>query len=133
MNQVLFIVTLVFSTTTLFGQAAFNDCAAICLDKVALVKDYSPNSTCEIDQAATGTLTAYTVDLSETSITPKKLIGFKIAIEDAATKTLWLFSKKTFKKIAVEKVLAKCKKGDIIRLLTVDNSFALPHNEILVK
>ena len=56
-----------------------------------------------------------------------------MAIEDAATKTLWLFSEETFKKIPVEKILAKCKKGDVIRLLTVDNTYALPHNEILVK
>ncbi|MFK7983422.1 MAG: hypothetical protein AB8G86_25800, partial [Saprospiraceae bacterium] len=83
--------------------------------------------------AAKGLLTAYTVELSETAITPKKAIRFKIAIEDTMTKTLWLFSEKTFKKIAVEKVLAKCKKGDVIRLITVDNAFALPHNEILVK
>jgi len=133
MKKVLYIIALVFSTTVLWGQDAFNDCAAICLDKVALVKDYSPSGTCEVELTAKGILTAYTVDLSETAITPKKQIEFKIAIEDGNTKTLWLFSKKTFKKIQIEKVLAKCKKGDTIRLLTVDNSFALPHNEILVK
>ena len=133
MNKVLFIAALIFSTTPLFSQEAFNDCAAICLDKVALVKDYSPRGTCEIELEAKGMLTAYTVELSETAITPKKAIGFKIAIEDATTKTLWLFSEQTFKTIPVEKVLAKCKKGDVIRLITVDNTFALPHNEILVK
>ena len=133
MNKGLLIIAFLLVTTTVFGQAAFNDCAAICLDRVALVKDYSPNSTCEIELSATGILTAYTVALSEQAITPKKAIGFKIAIEDATTKTLWLFSEKTFKKILVEEVLAKCKKGDIIRLITVDNAFALPHNEILVK
>ena len=98
-----------------------------------MVKDYSPRGTCEIGLTAKGTLTAHTVELSETAITPKKAIGFKIAIEDATTKTLWLFSEQTFKTIPVEKVLAKCKKGDVIRLITVDNTFALPHNEILVK
>ncbi len=133
MKKVVFIIALFFAITPLFSQDAFNDCAAICLNKIALVKDYSPSSTCEIELEAKGTLTAYTVELSATAITPKKAIGFKIAIEDAATKTLWLFSEKTFKKIAVEDVLAKCKKGDIIRLVTVDNAFALPHNEILVK
>ena len=133
MNKILFFVALLFATTTLLGQDAFNDCAAICLDKVALVNDYSPRGTCEIEQTAKGTLAIYTVELSESAITPKKHIEFKVAIEDAATKTLWLFSEKTLKKIAIEKVLAKCKKGDVIRLLTVDNAFALPHNEILVK
>lgn len=126
-------IALCFATTGLLGQNPFNDCAAICLDKVALVKDYSPRGTCEIELDATGTLAAYTVELSETAITPKKHIRFKVAIEDAATKTLWLFSEETFKKIPVEKILAKCKKGDVIRLLTVDNTYALPHNEILVK
>ena len=133
MNKILFITTLLLSTTTLFCQDAFNDCAAICLDKVALVNDYSPRGTCEIELNAKGTLTTYTVELSETAITPKESISFKIAIEDSATKTLWLFSEKTYQKIAIEEVLAKCKKGDIIRLITVDKTFALPHNEILVK
>ncbi len=133
MNKLLFLIALCFATTTLFGQTAFNDCAAICLDKVALVNDYSPRGACEIELTAKGILTAYTVELSETAITPKKHIEFKIAIEDAATKTLWLFSEKTYKKIPVEEVLAKCKKGDVIRLLTIDNTYALPHNEILVK
>ena len=133
MNKVLFLIALCFATTPLFSQAAFNDCAAICLDKVALVDDYSPRGACEIELTAKGILTAYTVELSETAITPKKNIKFKIAIEDAATKTLWLFSDKTYKEIPVETVLAKCKKGDVIRLLTVDNTYALPHNEILVK
>ena len=133
MNKGLLIIAFLLITTTVFSQDAFKDCAAICLDKVALVKDYSPNGTCEIEQNAKGILTAYTVHLSETAITPKQAINFKIAIEDAVTKTLWLFSEKTFQQIDVEKVLTRCKRGDVIRLITVDNAFALPHNEILVK
>jgi len=129
----LIIFCLLFASTSLFGQNAFNDCAAICLDKVALVKDYSPRGTCEIRQKATGKLSVYTVNLSEKSIEPKRNIGFKVAIKDAATKTLWMYSERTFETVAVEDILARCNSGDHIILMTVDRSFALPHNEILVK
>ncbi|MFK7932673.1 MAG: hypothetical protein AB8G22_04135 [Saprospiraceae bacterium] len=129
----LIICCLLFISASLFGQNAFNDCAAICLDKVALVKDYSPRSSCAIEQDATGKLAVYTVNISEKAITPKRNIDFKIAIRDAATKTIWMYSERTFETIAVEDILAKCKKDDHILLMTVDRSFALPHNEILVK
>lgn len=120
-------------TTALIGQESFNDCAAICLNKKAIVTDYSPRGICEMELDASGKLAVYTVELTETAITPKQYIGFKIAVRDVATKTIWLFSEETYQEIEVEKVLKQCKKGDTILLLTVDKAFALPHNEILVK
>jgi hypothetical protein len=44
-----------------------------------------------------------------------------------------MFSDQTYKNILIQKVLAKCKKGDSILLITLNNQYALPHNEILVQ
>jgi hypothetical protein len=57
---------------------------------------------------------------------------FGVAIKDANTGTIMLFSPKQYKKVEAEKVLAKCRKGDSIIIMTTNNAFALPHNEILV-
>jgi hypothetical protein len=61
------------------------------------------------------------------------VVAVSLAIRDENTKTLTMFSGEDFRKIEVQKVLAKCKKGDSIVLLTLEKQYALPHNEILVK
>ena len=43
-----------------------------------------------------------------------------------------MFSKDKIQKIEIQKILEKCKKGDYIIVLTVNNEFALSHNKILV-
>ena len=124
---------LIILTSTVFGQTSFNDCAAICINDVVLVNDYSPRGQCTLKLDATGRLTVNTVNLSDNAIIPQKTISFKIAIRDAKTNTVWSFSEKTFTNLNVEKVLAKCKEADHIIILTTDQTFALPHNEILVQ
>lgn len=133
MKKLLFCCLLFAITNTTFAQDRFNDCVAACLDKVSIIKEYSKDAKAEINYDAKGNLEVYTVGISETAITPKKKIKFKVAIKDAATETLWLFSDQNYTEIEVEKILADCKKGDSIILLTVDAKYALPHHEILVK
>lgn len=128
----LIICCFLFTTSTLFGQSQFNDCVAACIDKVAIIKQYNKDAICQIEKSATGKLEIYTVSISETAITPNKRIKFKVGIRDAATQTIWLYSEATFKEIEVENILADCKKGDSIILLTKDKTYALPHNEILI-
>jgi hypothetical protein len=43
------------------------------------------------------------------------------------------YSNKTYQEVDIKPLLAKCKPGDAIVLLTLDDRYALPHNEILVK
>jgi len=112
-----------------FGQERFTNCTAAYLDNKLVVNDYSPDGHCEILKSATGELTVQT--MNDTAPTGKT--NFKIAIRDGNTKTLLSFSDKAYKEIPVEKILAKCQLGDAIVLLTLDNRYALPHNEILVK
>ncbi|WP_245776713.1 hypothetical protein [Spirosoma endophyticum] len=44
-----------------------------------------------------------------------------------------LLTKTDVKQIDVHNVLTKCKKGDHIVLLTLDDQYAMPHNEIPVQ
>ena len=82
---------------------------------------------------ATGTLTVQTVDLSLTTSIGIDKIEFRVAIRDKATGTLFQYSGETYREVAIQSVLAHCKKGDQIVLLTIDGRYALPHNEILVQ
>ncbi len=116
-----------------FGQKQFTNCAAAFLDNKMVVDDYSPTGHCEIAKSATGELSVQTANLSSDGGVPTGKIGFKIAIRDGNTKTLFSFSDKTYKQVDIKTVLAKCKAGDAIVLLTTDAEFALPHSEILIK
>jgi len=60
-------------------------------------------------------------------------IPFKIAIRGGGSRTLMLFSEKTYKEIDIQKVLAACQKGEYIVLLTTEREWAVPHGEILVE
>lgn len=118
--------------TPAFGQAAFQNCTAAFLDNKIVVDDYSPTGKCSLAANATGQLTVCTADLSPTSSRAVDKINFKIAIRDHQTKTLVMYSNENYRQVDVRKVLAKCRKGDHIVLLTMDTQYALPHNEILV-
>ncbi len=134
----LFLLTFLLSTQFVLGQDYSNDdkyssCSAVFLNDKMIVNEYSPEGKCKISKDATGTLSAGEVSLgeSDTKITSK--FDFGIAIKSRNTGTLMLFSKDTYKKIDIQKVLAKCRKGDYIVILTTENTYALPHNEILVE
>ncbi|MFN0015706.1 MAG: hypothetical protein ACKVU2_14275 [Saprospiraceae bacterium] len=119
--------------TTGFGQEAFTNCSAAFLNDKIVVDDYSPTGTCSLPGTATGELTVCTVNLSPESSTPMDKIGFKIALRDNTTGTLTMFSNKTYNQVDIQAVLSRCKKGDRIVLITTNELYSLPHNEILVK
>ncbi len=102
-----------------------------------IVEEYSPTAKAKISKDTQGWISAGAVSLGDVSKGEKKFeitekFEFGVAIKDANTGTIILFSPKAYKKIETEKVLAKCKKGDSIIIMTTDNTFALPHNEIVV-
>jgi hypothetical protein len=110
----------------------FSNCAAAFLNNKMLVNDYSRNGRCIVEEGAKGKLMVSTVNLSFESAEPFKSAGFKVAIKNEETGTLWLFSEETYREIELESILSKCQRGDKIVLLTVDNEFSLPHNEIAI-
>lgn len=120
-------------STLCLGQTSFNSCTAAFLNNKMVVDKYTTQGKCILPANATGNLTVCTVDLSSTASKIIDKIPFRIAIRDKNTQTLLLFSTSDVKQMDVQAVLAKCQKGDHIVLLTVDNQYALPHNEILVQ
>lgn len=130
----LFLCALLCSTisATGFSQEAFSNCAAAFLNNNLVVNEYSPNGKCALPDTATGELSVCTVLLSSKTSTPVEKIRFKIALRDKSTGTLTMFSNETYKQVDIRKVLARCKKGDHIVLITTDTEYALPHHEIVV-
>ncbi|AKD55732.1 hypothetical protein [Spirosoma radiotolerans] len=111
----------------------FSTCSAAFIDSKMIVNLFQPTGQCRLSPKASGELTVKTIALSSTESKPLNKIPFTVAIRDKATNTLHMYSRKPMCQIPVQRVLANCKKGDNIVLLTVSNRYALPHNEILVK
>lgn len=108
-------------------------CSAAFLDNKMVVDEYTPKGKCSLPLTARGELTVATAELSSNESKAIDSVPFKIAIRDENTRTLTMYSGDDFRKIEIQKVLAKCKKGDSIVLLTLEKQYALPHNEILIK
>lgn len=116
-----------------FSQQPFSNCTAAFLDNKMIVNEYSPEGKCTLPAAATGILTVCTAELSPDQSIAKDKIRFKIAIRDKNTGTLTMYAAKNYKKVDISKVLARCHKGDHIVLITLNDEYALPHNEILIQ
>ncbi len=116
-----------------YAQKPFSNCTAAFLDDKMVVDTYTPTGKCTVAVTATGVLAVCTADLSPTASIPVDKVKFKIALRDHNTGTLTMYSDETFKRVLIQKVLAKCHPGDHILLITLDDQYALPHNEILVQ
>ncbi len=115
------------------AQSDFNNCAAAFLDDKMVVDEYSTSGKCSVSIDAKGMLSVSTVDLSPTESKAVDKIRFMLAIRDKNTKTLVMYSSESYKQIAIQKVLSRCKEGDSIVVMTQDMQYALPHHEILVQ
>jgi len=120
-------------TTLSLAQTANQHCSAAFLGKRLLVNQYSPKGVCRMPSTATGSLSVWTVNLTEKETKPLTRIPFQVAIRDKETKTLQLVSKTAHKEVEVRQLLNRCRKGDHIVLLTLNQQYALPHNEIIVE
>lgn len=116
-----------------FAQESFQQCTAAFLNKNMVVNEYSPSGKCVLTTTAVGELTVRTVELSPMTTEALRAIPFKIAVRDAQTNTLTMYAHGDFIKVDVQQVLTKCKKGDSIVLLTLNDHYSLPHNEILIQ
>lgn len=122
-----------FAYASVGAQDGPTHCVAAYVDTRMVVDEYTTKGQCRLPATATGDLAVYTVDLSPSQSKAVDKVGFKVAIRDKATGTLTMFSDETYRQVPVQRVLATCKKGDHIVLLTVDRQYALPHNEILIQ
>ncbi|MCB0656732.1 MAG: hypothetical protein KDC57_11380 [Saprospiraceae bacterium] len=115
------------------AQDRFRSCSAAFLNDHMVVTEYTDQGICEVSKHDHGTLTVQTAYLSPEVNKPTGKLKFRIAIQDGGTGTMWSYSDKTFKEVALEAVLEKCKAGDRIVLMTVEDDYALPHSFVYVK
>lgn len=131
-TSIIFILLTILCSHFSFGQKSFNNCSAAFLNSKMLVNEYSPSGKCSVSITEKGDLTVSTVELSSKENKAIDPIMFQVAIRDKNTGTLMMVSKEGIQKIEIQKILTKCKKGDNIVVLTVNDEYSLPHNEILV-
>lgn len=115
------------------AQERFRSCSAAFLDQHMIVTEYTDHGICEVSKLSGGTLTVQTVYLSPEENRPTGKLKFRLAIQDGDTGTIWSYSDKTYQDISIQEILGKCRAGDQIVLMTVDDDFALPHSKIAVK
>ena len=115
------------------AQDKFSNCAAAFLDNKMIVEKYEPNAKAHISKSSIGELKVSTVNISEKETLAVDKILFSIAIKDSKTGTIILATKKPVLKYDLSTILTKCKTGDSIVILTENEQYALPHNEILVE
>lgn len=118
-----------------FAQSTerFVSCAAIFYNGKMLVDDYSPTGLCRLSSQARGKLSVHTVDLGPGLARAVGRLKFRVALRDGQTKTLLSVSDKTYREIDLAGLLKKCRPGDSIVILTIDERYALLHNEILIE
>jgi hypothetical protein len=131
MKKIIVLIFILFCSKS-FAQKAFTNCAAVFLDNKMIVGEYSVKAKANISLSAQGELSVGTVALSEKENKLVDNFAFSVAIKDKETGTLMLFSKENYAKINIQKILSRCHKGDSIVILTLNNEYSLPHNEILV-
>lgn len=113
-------------------DANYKECAAILFNGKMLVDEYSPNGKCILSNGTAGKLSVSSVILNDKGATPGEKIGFRVAIKNDRTNTLWMFSNDVHYELNIQSVMKKLEEGDSILIMTVDQKFSLPHHEIIV-
>lgn len=132
--KLIFLTTLLsFGLLTASAQDSFSNCAAAFVDGSMIVDEYSPSGKAVLAESATGMLTVCTASLTETGGTPVDQIEFFVAIRDGNTGTLTMLTKKTVKEMDLAEVMDRCSEGDHLVVITADEEYSLPHNEIIIQ
>ena len=113
-------------------EEPFSEYSAILLDGSPLFDKNNPNRPLQLSPEATGTLSFFTLNSSVYWQIPKQSIGFKLAIKDAKTNTLWMYSEKPLYEVDLSDLLLKCEEGDRLIFMTVDQKYRLPQNEVML-
>ena len=59
-------------------------------------------------------------------------IGFQVAIRDAETNTMWMYSQDILQEVDVSDLLSHCKLGDVLVFMTVDRQYKMGRHEVKV-
>jgi hypothetical protein len=136
MKRAIVLIFLILSKVA-FSQEPYMNCSAVFLNDEMIVEEYTDVAKCKISKEAKGIISAGTVSLGDEKAGGKRFeitqkFEFGVAIKDGNTGTIIMYSQKKYTKIEAEKILAKCRKGDSILIMTTDDQYALPHNFLMV-
>lgn len=114
-------------------QDKFTSCSAAFLNNKIIVDKYAPEGKCRLSKNVSGKLIVAEATHENNQWHITNPFEFMIAIRDANTQTLMMYSKELYREIDIAKIMEKCRKGDSIVIMTMNEKYALPHNEILVQ
>jgi len=116
------------------AQSDFNNCAAIYLDGDMVITEYGPNGVSKVALDTKGSLQLRVVNAPDGNW---EINGpaepFRVAIRDKKTGTLVMFGEKSYRRLEIAEVLAQCKAGDHILVLSTNRSLGITGSEILVE
>lgn len=95
-----------------------------------LAKEDRPDGLLIIEPGTTGKLSVAMIDKSNNQVIPGANIGFRVAIKNYQTHSLWMYSEDTLFEVDLEEILNECKPGDTLIFMTVDRKYRLPRYEI---
>ena len=86
----------------------------------------------QIMPGSSGTITVETWHGHCANIDEAEPIGFQVAIRDAETNTMWMYSQEVLREVNVADLLSHCKLGDVLVFMTVDRQYKMGRHEVKV-
>lgn len=115
------------------GPPPFQTLTAIHYNGRALVKNDPGNRPLTIAPQkgeVFGHITVQTWSQEATQCQSAERVGFRVAIQDYATKTLWMYSPETLYELDLLKVRDRCHPEDLILIMVVDKQYRLPRYQV---
>jgi hypothetical protein len=110
--------------------APFSNYTGILFNGAPLYDKVAEEDNVTVPDGIKGKFSVSTIDRSEHTMLPKQPVGFKVAIENVRSKTVWMYSQETLFEVDAASLLRSCDPGDKIIFMTVDRQYQLPRNQI---
>ncbi len=134
MKKVVMFFCAILSANLILAQSDFSECAAVYLDDAMIITEYSPDGVSKVSLSDEGTLQLRVVRAPEgTWRVSGSAQEFRVAIRDKKTGTLVMFGDKTYRRLELSEVLAKCNSGDHILVLSTNRKLGITGAEISVE
>ena len=118
----------------ILAQSDFSNCAAVYLDNDMIITEYGPKGVSKVSLSDEGSLQLRVVIAPEgTWRVSGSAQEFRVAIRDKKTGTLVMYGDKTYRRLEISEVLAKCNSGDHLLILSTNRELGITGAEILVE
>lgn len=113
-------------------QYNYSEPAAIVYKGKVLIRTDSTGRNFVFAPGMKGKVSVCTIESASKTILPVAPIGFKVAIQDYKTNSLWMYSEETFYEVEIARILKECARGDTLIFMPVDRNYRLPQHKIVV-